>query len=113
MAVRCAQLQSKKGTIEMYVVAVEFRIKADHVYAFREVVLRQAKNSLTKEEQCRQFDVCFDPKEKSRVFLYELYDNRAAFDHHCQTEHFAQFSATVKDWIESKIVSHLERAEPA
>ncbi len=66
----------------MHAVTVAFEIYPAHVNAFREAVLAQARNSLDREEPCRRFDVCLDPKRPDRVFLYELYDTPAAFQAH-------------------------------
>ena len=88
----------------MLAVTVEFRIVPRHVEKFRAAVIAQARNSLHGEKQCRRFDVCFDPAEPTRVFLYEIYDDRAAFDAHMQTPHFADFNAKVTDWVEFKNV---------
>ncbi len=97
---------ARKGGPEagLLAVLVSFRIKAPHVEAFRDAVVRQAANSLAREERCRRFDVAFDPKDPARVFLYELYDDDASFDAHLRTEHFLGFDRTVKDWIEEKRV---------
>lgn len=75
----------------MFVVTVEFTVKPEAVEDFRKAVRQQAKNSLQHEEGCRRFDVCFDDERPERVFLYEVYDDRAAFDRHCATDYFAKF----------------------
>ncbi len=88
----------------MYVVTVVFEIAAGSEEAFRSAVQQQAENSLTREAACRRFDVCFDPERKGRVFLYEIYDDRAAFDLHMASDHFADFDGKVADMVESKTV---------
>ena len=93
----------------MFVVAVEFVIDENHVEDFRQQVILQAQNSLKLEEACRVFDVCFDPECPSDCFLYEVYDDREAFDRHRQTNHFSNFTAAVTPWIVSKDVRFLER----
>ena len=95
----------------MYVIAVEFEIEPTRVELFRVAILTQARNSLAKEPACRQFDVCFDPERPERCFLYEKYDDRAAFEAHRQTPHFADYNATVTPWIKNKSVSAWEQAE--
>ncbi len=88
----------------MYVVAVEFRAVADRVQDLREALCRQARNSLVRERDCHGFDVCQDPDDPARFFLYELYSDAAAFDVHLASAHFHDFDATVQPWIESKTV---------
>ena len=88
----------------MYVVTVIFIVKEEFVKKFAETIKVQAHNSLEKEDGCLQFDVCFDPQDARRVFLFEVYLNEAAFDDHMQTEHFKEFDLLVKDWLVSKEV---------
>jgi len=86
----------------MFVVTVTFEIHNQHVDDFKAAVLQQAHNSLNLEEACRQFDVCLNDEHPNQVFLYETYDDAAAFDVHRQTDHFAAFSAKVEPWIAGK-----------
>lgn len=92
----------------MFVVTVVFEVKKEAIEPFRTAVLQQAGNSLTKEPGCRRFDVCFDPARAERVFLYELYDDRAAFERHRETAHFAQFNRTAEPLLARKSVETWE-----
>lgn len=93
----------------MYVVIVEFTARDKHFENFLLRVRQQAKDSLELESGCRVFDVCIDPARDNFVFLYEVYSNREAFRAHLESAHFKDFDATVKDWIDDKKVSLLER----
>lgn len=95
----------------MFAVTVNFVIKAEHIENFSKVMKAQAQNSLTREIGCHQFDVCFDPKDPSRVFLYELYSDKEAFEEHLKTDHFLNFDTTVKDWLISKTAENWDRWE--
>ncbi|EMI21650.1 Antibiotic biosynthesis monooxygenase domain protein [Rhodopirellula maiorica SM1] len=86
----------------MFVVAVQFTIKPEFATAFRERVLKQASDSLANEEACQQFEVSVDPEAENQFFLYEIYDDAAAFDQHRAADYFADFSASVGPWVESK-----------
>lgn len=86
----------------MYVVTVTFVVKPEFVESFRLLVRKQSENSLTREADCHRFDVSFDPDDPARCFLYELYTDRAAFDAHVTTPHFAEFGAAIEGGIESK-----------
>ncbi|HVF28287.1 MAG TPA: putative quinol monooxygenase [Pyrinomonadaceae bacterium] len=85
----------------MYVVTVIFDIKLDHVGAFRAAILRNAAASLREEPGCHRFDVCFS-EDEARCFLYELYDDRPAFDAHLKTVHFGEFDRTTTEMIIGK-----------
>lgn len=93
----------------MFVVVVEFSLRAGRSKAFRERVRRQAEDSLELESDCRVFDVCIDPERENFVLLYEVYTNRAAFDAHLASAHFAAFDAEVRDWIDDKRVTVYQR----
>lgn len=86
-------------------VNVVFTIKPEHVDSFRQAVTLQAKNSVTKEPWCHQFDVGETPDKPNCFLLYETYDDRDAFVKHRETPHFAQFIETVQGWIEAKEIS--------
>ena len=88
----------------MFVVTVKFKVDAATSEDFHEAVINQAANSLSREEDCHRFDVCFDPGDPARVFLYELYTDQAAFDRHLKSEHFLNFAAHTNGWVEDKAV---------
>jgi autoinducer 2-degrading protein len=87
-----------------YVVTVVFRARPEHRDDFRKAMIENATASRTREPGCRRFDVCEKP-DGSEIFLYEIYDDEAAFKAHLATEHFKHFDATVKPWIDHKSVT--------
>ena len=97
----------------MYAVTVEFVAKASQVEAFRTAMIENATASREREPGCRQFDVAVDPADPSTIFLYELYDDRAAFDAHLATAHYREFDARTRDWIERKTVRVFTRIDPS
>ncbi|RPI55132.1 MAG: antibiotic biosynthesis monooxygenase [Acidobacteria bacterium] len=94
----------------MLAITVRFHIRSGHGDAFFERVRQQAKDSLDREAACRQFDVCRNPQNPLEVFLYEIYDDEAAFAAHLTMPHFLAFDADVKGWVEGKIVEKWNRA---
>ena len=96
----------------MYVVTVEFEIKADRLDDFRAQMIANARASREREPGCLQFDVCSDPAKPERIFLYEIYADRAAFDAHLAAEHFKTFDRTVAQWIAAKVVHTYHRLDP-
>lgn len=87
----------------MYLVAVTFHVAPGREADFFARVRRQAADSLT-EPGCRRFDVWTAPDGPATVFLYEIYDDRAAFDVHLASAHFKDFDAEVASWITDKQV---------
>ena len=95
----------------MYVVTVIFDVKLEHLEDFRVAMLEQARNSLSKEDGCRCFDVCEDEQRAGRIFLYEIYDHRAAFDAHLESDHYKTFDALTAAWVDNKEVAIYSRIE--
>ncbi len=76
-----------------FVLAVGLRIKPEQVDRFMSMLLENAKAARETEPGCRQFDVLVDPKDRTRVMLYEVYEDEAAFETHQQTPHFKRYLA--------------------
>ena len=96
----------------MLAIVVEFRIAPAFVEFFARAIVANATASRETEPGCRQFDVCRDPGDPQLFFLYELYDDAAAFGAHMATAHFAAFDARTADWVEQKTVRRYERVAP-
>ena len=95
----------------MFVITVDFEIKSEYVNEFRSRVLQQAKDSLNNEEKCLIFDVCYDEKNTNKVFLYEIYQDKEAFDYHLKSDHYLSFDKDVENWVTKKIVHQLTKQE--
>lgn len=95
----------------MYIVTVEFVVWPKHVDAFHQAMQQQARNSLMLEPECHQFDVCVDPQNREKIFLYEVYTDDAAFKVHLETNHFLSFDATVRNWVRSKVIQFWNRSQ--
>lgn len=74
-----------------YAITVDFRLKPGAGPAFRALIDDNARSSCRDEPGCRRFDVLEPKGEADRILLYEIYDDRAAFDAHVKTPHFAVF----------------------
>ena len=93
----------------MHVVTVTLRVKAAHMQDFLQAIDQNAKRSLEVEAGCRCFDICVSLADANAVFLYELYDDRQAFDRHLSSDHFKTFDRATADWIETKEVLQFAR----
>ncbi|MEO0750268.1 MAG: putative quinol monooxygenase [Pseudomonadota bacterium] len=83
----------------MFAVTVIFDIHEGRMEDFLPLMLENARASRSTEPGCQQFDVC---RAGDRIFLYEIYDNRAAFDAHLATAHFLSFDAAVAEMVAGK-----------
>ncbi len=82
-----------------YVVTVEFDIAAGRFGEFLRLMVENAETSRRDEPGCRRFDVCRPRNVENRVFLYEIYDDEAAFQAHLQTGHFKSFAVATRELI--------------
>lgn len=88
----------------MFAVVVEFTLHPDRATAFRDLIAENARRSLAAEPGCRQFDICLDPEAPNQVFLYEIYDDPAAFAAHLESAHFRDFDRAAADMVAEKSV---------
>ena len=86
----------------MYVVTVHFHVKPEHVTAFQAAMLVNARSSVEKEPGCRRFDVTVDEKDPAHFFLFEVYDDEAAFQKHMTMDHFATVNRVIEPFILDK-----------
>ena len=84
-----------------FVLVVNIRIKPDNVDRFMEGLFANAREA-RKEPGCQQFDVLVDPKDKTKVMLYEIYNDEKAFEAHQQTPHFKKYLAEAVPLLASR-----------
>ncbi len=88
---------------------VEFQVRPEHLQRFNQLLAVNARTSLTSEAGCRQFDVLEAEDDPSRVILYEVYDDAAAFATHLAASHTQAFLAVARELVTSQSVVRLRR----
>lgn len=88
----------------MYAVIVTIEVRPGALKTFMPLMCANAATSLKQEAGCRQFDIATDPDRPDEVFLFELYEDRAAFDLHLSSNHFRDFDAATANLTERKTV---------
>ena len=88
----------------MFVVCVEFEIASPHLDAFLLALRKNARLSLRDEEGCQQFDICQDQQNLASIFLYEIYDDAAAFERHKAAPHYDEFNEAIDGMVLKKTV---------
>lgn len=88
----------------MFVVCVEFEIEPDQRDGFMAAMRINAERSFNREVGCQQFDVCQDKHFPNFVFLYEVYDDEAAFATHKLTQHYGEFNQAIVGMVVNKSV---------
>ncbi len=84
-----------------FVLSVVIRIKPENVDAWMKKALENAAGS-RQEPGCRQFEVLVDPAERTKVMLFEVYDDDKALEAHQQTPHFKKYLAEAVPLLASR-----------
>lgn len=98
-----------------FALAVTFKIKQTKLDRFLDLVRANAAASLRAESGCLRFDVLvpFSEAPSTRVFLYEIYRDRAAFEEHLASRHFKEFDRAAAEMVTSKSVEQYRGWEHA
>jgi (4S)-4-hydroxy-5-phosphonooxypentane-2,3-dione isomerase len=84
-----------------FVLLVNIRIKPENVERFMKGIGENAR-AARREPGCRQFEVLVDAKDKTRVVLFEVYDDEQAFEAHQATPHFKKYLADAVPLLASR-----------
>jgi autoinducer 2-degrading protein len=84
-----------------FVLQVKIQIKPENVDAFMKKLADNAA-AARKEPGCKQFDVLVDPQDKTKVMLYEVYNDDKAFETHQQGEAFKKYVAEAVPLLASR-----------
>lgn len=85
-------------------IIVTFQLEPGSKDAFRRLIDENAIASARSEPGCRRFDVLEPTGTSDQIVLYEIYDDRAAFDAHRRTAHFAAFDGASAGYVRNKTV---------
>ena len=88
-----------------FAITVDFTLKPGALASFRKLIEKNAQDSCAHEPGCRRFDVLVPIDTGDKVFLYEIYDSRAAFDAHLKTSHFDVFNRESEALVLTKSVT--------
>ena len=81
-----------------YVNAVDLDVVPSQIQPFL-AAIKENGAATVKEAGCRQFDILALATDPNHIFLYEVYENEAAYLAHRSSEHFKKYAATTKDMI--------------
>ena len=94
---------------EMFAVCVDFEIDLASLDAFLTFMEKNASASLANEVGCHQFDIAQDPQNPTKIFLYELYDDAAAFELHKKASHYLEFNDAISGMVNKKSIRLLQK----
>ena len=83
----------------MLALFVSLQVLPDHRDAFLAAIRENAARSVADEPGCHHFDVAADVADDHHFLFYELYTDRAAFDAHRATPHFATWRRAAAEHV--------------
>ena len=83
------------------VLQVNIHIKPENVDAFMKKVIENGK-AARGEPGCQQFEVLVDPEDKTKVMLFEIYDDQKAFEVHQAGAAFKKYIAEAVPLLASR-----------
>jgi (4S)-4-hydroxy-5-phosphonooxypentane-2,3-dione isomerase len=81
-----------------YINAVDIDVVPGQADAYL-AALKENGAAAVHEPGCHEFNITVSPKDPNHVFIFEVYDNDAAFQAHRATDHFKKYAATTKDMV--------------
>lgn len=94
------------------IVIVDFTVRAAHAEDFAAAITENATRSVAEEPGCHQFDVGRNPADPTAFFLYEVYEDDAAFQAHLASPHYQVFDTLTTPWVTGKVARRLDRTVP-
>lgn len=85
-----------------FVLQVAITIKPENVDEFMKRCIENAREA-RKEPGCRTFEVLVDPADRTKIMLFEVYDDEKAFEVHQQTPHFKKYLAEAVPLLASRV----------
>jgi autoinducer 2-degrading protein len=87
----------------MFSIFVTINVQAEHIEAFKEASLGDAHGSTRDEPGCFRFDINQDAEIPSRFYLYEVYQDEAAFQAHREQPHFLAWRERTAPWLDGEL----------
>jgi quinol monooxygenase YgiN len=94
--------------MDRFLITVDFDLLPGALDPFIALIKENARKSLAEEPGCHRFDVLVQRGVPDHILLYEIYKNRAAFEVHLKSRHFAEFNTASAPYVKEKKVIEYE-----
>ena len=84
----------------MYIIVAAIEIKEGFKEQYINGLIENANSAVKDEPGCLRFDVIQDANDDNKIWVYEVYNDEAAFQAHTQSPHFLKFRDAGTDWRE-------------
>jgi quinol monooxygenase YgiN len=86
----------------MYAIFGAINVKPEHVGAFREATIREARTTVKDEPGVFQFHILTDADTPNRFCYFEIFRDEEAAVAHGETENFKSWRATVEGMLDGQ-----------
>lgn len=91
-----------------YIARVIYEVRPGHAVQAEEVLCLLRGHTLA-EAGCLAYEPHRNPDDPTRLYLYEVYLDEAAYRHHQETEHFARYArGTLGEHVAGRAVERYE-----
>jgi autoinducer 2-degrading protein len=91
----------------LYINAVSIDVAPGQIENYLAAIKEVGTATIKTEPGCSEFDITVSQKDPNHLFIFEVYDNSAAFDTHLKTDHYRKYAATAKDIVAKREVDPL------
>jgi autoinducer 2-degrading protein len=91
----------------LYINAVAIDVAPGQIENYLAAIKEVGAATIKTESGCSEFDITVSQKDPNHVFVFEVYENAAAFDAHLKSDHYKKYAATAKDIVAKREVHPL------
>jgi (4S)-4-hydroxy-5-phosphonooxypentane-2,3-dione isomerase len=95
------------GADPLYINAVNIDVVPGQIENYLAAIKEVGAAAIKTEPGCSEFDVTVSQKDPNHLFIFEVYENAAAFDAHLKSDHYKKYAATAKDVVAKREVHSL------
>jgi autoinducer 2-degrading protein len=91
----------------LYVNAVDIDVVPGKIEDYLAAIKEVGAASIKSEPGCSEFDITVSQKDPNHLFIFEVYENAAAFDAHLKSDHYKKYAAAAKEVVAKREVHPL------
>ena len=91
----------------LYINAVEIDVVPGQIENYLAAIKEVGAAAIKTEPGCSEFNITVSQKDPNHLFIFEVYDNAAAFDAHLKSDHYKKYAAAAKDIVAKREVHPL------
>ena len=91
----------------LYINAVDIDVVPGQLENYLAAIKEVGAAAIKTEPGCSEFDVTVSQKDPNHLFIFEVYNNAAAFEAHLKSDHYKKYAAAAKDIVAKREVHPL------